>query len=260
MYPAKNKGKILEMIHSSWFLHHDSFRQASLHSEFRLLCFPHSGGGASIFRKWSTYLPNTFEVYPVQLPGRENRFREPLLQSMESVIEELWPQVIPLLDKPLALFGHSLGALIVFELAKKIEANRIQQKVILFVSACLPPAYIDHSFPLHTLNNEEFIVQLNSYGAMPKQLLENREALNLLLPCLRADFSIFETYSCSTHFPMQMPIIAIGGDNDALVDSNRLLDWQNYTSGLFETHLFPGGHFYYYHEAQELCKKIELFF
>ena len=175
---------------------------------------------------------------------------------MDRVINELWPHILPLLDKPIALFGHSLGALVAFELAKKIEASQIQQKVILFISACLTPDSIDHSSPLHVLSDEAFIHQLSNYGAMPQQLLENPEALRLLLPRLRADFSIFETYSCRAHLPIKMPIVVFGGKEDDLVPWDQLLAWQKYSEGLFDAHIFSEGIFTTVILLQKFARKL----
>lgn len=241
---------------SSWFPYNQINNSQQQITKGRLFCFPHSGGVASIFRKWQSYMPTTLEVYPVQLPGRETRFAEQPLHSLQSVLEALWPHILCLLDRPVALFGHSLGALIAFELAKQIETRCPHQKIFVFVSACSAPQYLDHRFPLHNLSDDEFILQLKSYGAMPKQLLENREALELFLPRLKADFKIFETYSSpNTH--IHSPLVAFGAEQDELIDKQHWAGWQWCTSGFFDQCVFSGGHFYYQQSGEQLCKQID---
>lgn len=240
---------------SVWFpFNHNDLSDREFKS--RLFCFPHSGGGASIFRKWQGYISPSCAVFPVQLPGRESRFSETPFTSMKDLLDALWPQILPLLDRPIAFFGHSLGALIAFEMVKKIERAECEQKMILFVSACASPQDLDFSTPLHTLPEEEFIERLKSYGAMPKQLLENKEILTLLVPRLRADFSILETYIPNTE-SIRAPIIAFEALDDELISHDQIIGWKHFTSNYFNLSSFPGGHFYYRQMIEPLSHQID---
>lgn len=219
----------------------------------RLFCFAHSGGVASIFRNWQSYFPDDIEVYPVQLPGRENRFNEPFITSLANLSEELKHVVEPFLETPLILFGHSLGAVIAYELAKKLQGSC--KKMQLFVSSCSAPHCLLHESPLHQLSDNEFIQSLKSYGGMPKQLLENEEALKILLPRLKADFTLFETYKCTASL-LDIPLVALGGKKDDLVSEKNLNAWESYTNSSFNIHFFSGGHFYYQIETEAVCQMI----
>lgn len=237
---------------SSWF----PYNRFLSPPEARLFCFAHSGGVASIFRSWQNYFPPSVEVCPVQLPGRETRFSDPLIFSMDELVKKLVPQILPLSNLPIAFFGHSLGALIAFELAKKIKEIHPSQELSVFLSACCAPDRLRHLTKLHLLPEEAFVKELASYGAMPRALLENKDALRVLLPRLRADFSIFETY-CPIACTIDAPILAFGGLEDDLVPLEDLKAWERYTAKSFSSYFFPGGHFYYLEASMALCNKIE---
>jgi medium-chain acyl-[acyl-carrier-protein] hydrolase len=236
-----------------WFPYNQNITSSTA---IRLFCFPHLGGGASIFRNWKHHFPSNIEVYPVQLPGRETRFSEPLITSMEELVDHLSTVLFSFFDLPMGFFGHSLGALVALELVRKIERTKRSPKLTLFLSASLPPDQVEKSIPIYDLPEKEFIFHLEKYGAMPRQLIENQEALKLILPRLRADFKILNTYQFSRSILIHTPICVFGGEKDHTIPPSSLATWKAYTTGAFSSHLFSGGHFYYQEAVPELGKKI----
>jgi medium-chain acyl-[acyl-carrier-protein] hydrolase len=213
-------------------------------ARLRLLCLPHAGGGASSFRGWADALPPEVEVCPVQLPGRENRIAEPAFDRVPPLTEALADAVEPLLSLPFALFGHSNGALIGFELARTLRARGRPGPVHLFASGRRAPDVSLNRPPTHHLPDAELLADLQELGGIPPQLLEHPELLAVLLPTLRADVAIHETYAFQEQPPLAFPITAYGGLADPRTPLASLEAWGRHTAGPFVTRLFPGGHFY----------------
>ena len=214
----------------------------STEAHLRLFCFPYAGGGASIFSGWSKALPSSVEVCTVQLPGRENRLGEIPLTHMPDLVEQLSVALGPWLDKPFALFGHSLGALIAFEWLRCLPPR--YQPVHFFLSAC-PAPETPRPAPLHSLPDGEFIDALqNRYQQIPQAILQDPEMMGLFLPVLRADFTLYETYTYVAGMPLACPVCAFGGLQDHLSNRAQLTAWHPYTSSVFTQRMFPGGHFF----------------
>jgi medium-chain acyl-[acyl-carrier-protein] hydrolase len=209
-----------------------------------LFCLPHAGGGASAFRGWADALPADVEVCPVQLPGRENRLAEPAFDRLEPLVQALADVADPWLDLPFAIFGHSNGALIGFELARLLRARGRPGPLHLFASGRRAPDLPADRGLTHQLPEEEFLSTLQELGGLPPALLEHRELLELLVPALRADTAIHETYVFAEEAPLACPITAYGGLSDPRVAREQLEAWGRHTSGGFVARIFPGGHFY----------------
>jgi medium-chain acyl-[acyl-carrier-protein] hydrolase len=160
----------------------------------RLFCFPYAGSGASIYRTWGEELPDTVEICPVQLPGRENRYVEPLYSRFEPLIEALCNGLKPLLDLPYALFGYSMGAFIAFELARTLRWRGDCGPKRLFISARRGPRLPDTRQAISELPDAEFIQQLDTYEGTPKDVIKDSEIMACYLSTLRADFKLCETY------------------------------------------------------------------
>jgi medium-chain acyl-[acyl-carrier-protein] hydrolase len=213
-------------------------------AELRLFCIAHAGGGASAFRGWADALPAEVEVCPVQLPGRENRVAEPGFDRLAPLVQTLADVFESFRSAPFALFGHSNGALIGFELARELRARGRPGPVHLFASGRRAPDLPSDRPITHHLPDDEFLAELQTLGGLPQQLLEHRELLELLLPTLRADVAIHETYEFREQAPLDCPITAYGGLSDPRVSREQLQAWRRHTSGPFLARLFPGGHFY----------------
>jgi medium-chain acyl-[acyl-carrier-protein] hydrolase len=221
-----------------------SYRQSGPKTRLRLFCFPYAGAGALIFRTWSDALPPDVEVCPVQLPGRGTRLAERPFTRLSPLVEALAQALAPILDRPFAFFGHSLGALVSFELARQIRRQYGVHPVRFFVSAGRAP-HIPHRVPpIHTLPDKEFLTELHRLNGTASELLDHEELMEIMLPLLRADFALYETYVYLAEPPLDCPISAFGGLQDHRVCKSDLEAWRAHTSGSFSLRMFPGDHFF----------------
>ncbi len=213
-------------------------------ARLRFFCLPYAGGGAAAFRTWSNDLPAEIEVCPIQLPGRENRFQEPRFTALLPLVQELGAVMRPYLDMPCAFFGHSMGALIAFELGRYLREQLGSLPLHLFVSAHGAPQLPNPTTAIYDLPDAEFIERLRSLNGTPGEVLAHAELMQILLPLLRADFSIVGTYMYSSELPLACPITAFGGLQDESVTQDELTAWREQTSGSFALHMFTGEHFF----------------
>jgi len=225
-------------IISQWISNLDS------QSTFRLFCFPYAGGGTSIFRTWQDMLPPDVTVCPVKLPGRENRLAEPPFTRISLLVRGMAHALRPFLNCPFAFFGHSMGALISFELARQLRRQKAPEPIYLFVSAQQAPQIPDLTPPLHPLPEADFIEQMRRLNGTPEAILQNTELMRIMLPMLRADFAMCETYMYQEEEPLSCPISVFGGQQDGEVSYNSLAAWRNQTSSTFTLRLLPGTHFF----------------
>ena len=225
-------------------------------AHLRLFCFPYAGGGASAFCSWAEGLPSSVELCPIQLPGRENRLSEPPFTRLLPLVQALARAIQPHLDKPFAFFGHSMGATIAFELARRLQEQGRPTPLCLIVSGGRAPHLPDPDPPIHHLPEEEFIAELRRFNGTPDAVLQHAELLQLLLPLLRADLAMHETYEYVVGEPLECPVFALGGYGDDLVDYQALAAWQEQTSGPFAQHMFPGDHFFLRSEQESLLRTI----
>lgn len=239
---------------SSWF----PFARVRTAARARLVCFPYAGGGATVFREWQSQLAAPIEVLAVQLPGRENRFREAPLESAAELVEALLPQLAGRLDLPLALFGHSLGAQLAFELARRLADERPEARVLrVFLSACGAP-HVPKPELLHLLPDAALEGALARMGGTPAAILGDRTLLGLFAPALRADLRMSETYAPPAGTRLALPITILGGESDGEVALDRLQAWAELTRGPSELRLLPGGHFYLRESRAQLLDLIGL--
>jgi len=216
----------------------------SRHARLRLFCFPYAGGGAQTYRTWPHNLPDTVEVCAVELPGRGRRLREPPYYQLSSMVSDLLLALCPYLDKPFAFFGHSMGALISFELARMLRQRGWPEPAQIFVSARRSPQIPDIDPPTYNLPEDEFIAEIRRLNGTPHEVLEHPELLQLLIPILRADFAVCQTYAYVPDLPLSCPITAFGGRQDLDVLSEHLEAWREHTLSAFALHLLPGDHFF----------------
>lgn len=209
-------------------------------AQLRLFCFPYAGGGASVFYQWLSELPWYIETCPVQLPGRENRLREPPIAQLELIVQALAQAIPPYLDMPFAFFGHSLGALTSFELARRLDPGPLH----VFISAHRAPHMPNSSLPIRHLPDAEFIQQLACLKGIPQEVAQNSELLEICLPVLRADLTAYETYKYTARAPLNCPISAFGGVEDREVSREQLEAWREQTHAAFALRMFPGDHFF----------------
>ena len=222
----------------------------------RLFCLPYAGGGSSLFRSWSKGLPQNLELCAVQLPGRENRIREQPFRHISGLIQILTEIIESYLNLPYAIFGHSVGAIVAFELARRIRKLYGLSPTHLFVSARSAPHIPPREAPIHRLPDAAFIEELRLYEGIPELLLREKELMQLLLPAIRADFAINETYVYSAEEPLECPISVFGGLQDLKVSSNYLTPWREHTRMAFSQHMFPGNHFFLQSSQELLLQAI----
>lgn len=225
-------------------------------AQVRLFCFPHAGGSVPTFHSWIPDLPEEIELCVIQLPGRGARFRERPYVQMADLIEKLAELILPKLDKTYSFFGHSLGALISFELARNLRDTTEEQPSTLFVSSCKGPNLLPENPGIHDLPDKSFIAEIERYKGTPAAVLDNQELLTLMLPILRADFALIDSYRYVDDLPLSCPIVAIGGRDDELIDLKSLSEWQNQTTGRFTLNLLPGDHFYINNSRQSLLEVL----
>jgi medium-chain acyl-[acyl-carrier-protein] hydrolase len=204
-------------------------------------------------------LPKEIAICPVQLPGRENRLQEKPFSDLPSLLEALLPALLPYLDMPYAFFGHSMGALVGFELARVLASRGSPiQPTHLFLSGRSAPQWPDSDPPSSQLPEPEFIEKLRTLNGTPEAVLENQELLCLLLPLLRADFALCETYCYLPTVPLYCPLTVFGGLSDKDVPRESLNAWREVVSGPFKLRLFPGDHFFLLKEQASLLHVLVL--
>lgn len=222
-----------------------------------LFCIPHAGGGATAFRRWSDALAPALDVRVLQLAGREARFREPLAQTLDAVVADLWRAAEPHLHGRFALYGHSMGGVLAFELAHLIRERTGREPVRLFVSASQAPQHRQVRGPLTELTDAGFIAELTRrYNGMPAAILQDADFMASLMPALRADFGILERYRCAERALLQCPISAFGGTADAIVAPSSLAGWADQTTGAFSLDMIEGEHFFLQEQRVRLADAI----
>lgn len=224
-------------------------------ASLRLFCFPYAGGAASIFRNWADHLPADIELCPVQLPGRGARIREAPFARVPRLITALYQELLPYLDKPFVFFGHSLGALLSFELARKLSQDCQLEPLHLFVSGRSAPQLPDTRPTTYSLPDEEFVKELRRLNGTPAEVLDQPELLQLIAPTLRADFELCETYEHLTAPPLKCSITALGGLYDEDVPREKLEPWREHTSASFSLKMLPGDHFFL-HSSESMLLQI----
>lgn len=226
--------------HTRWFIPYYGSRRPSQ----RLFCFPYAGAGASVFSKWRSHFPDEVEICAIQLPGREGRLREPLFSDLPALIEELSPALKAYFDLPFAFFGSSMGAMVAFELARHLRDKCAPLPQSLIVAASPAPTVRCTIPKTSMLSDEEFITHLQELGGTSDGVARHSELMHLILPGIRADFRITETYNYVEGPPLALPIVSIHGANDAQVRDADQREWSAQTSVLFRHYSVPGGHFF----------------
>jgi surfactin synthase thioesterase subunit len=221
-----------------------AYREVNPRARLRMFCFPYAGGGASAYRGWAASLPSTLEVCPVQLPGRESRLREQPFTDSALLIQAIADALAPFFDMPFVFFGHSMGGMISFELARELRRRGKALPLHLFVAGRRAPDVPPREKPIHDLPEPEFIEELRKLKGTPEEVLQHAELMKLLSPVLRADFAVNETYVLTEEEPLQAGISAFGGLGDEEVTREDVDRWRQYTSGRFRLRMLPGDHFF----------------
>lgn len=235
-----------------WFPWPGTNPQGSL----RLFCFPFAGGGASVFRNWFQDLPPEIDVRPVQLPGRERRLMEMPYDHLDPLVAAVERALLPHLTMPFAFFGHCLGALIAFELSRRLRALYGIQPAWLFVAAHRAPHLPDRFAPSHRLPDAEFVAELRRRNGTREEVLANPGAMRLVLPLLRADFAVCETYLYRPRKALDCPITVFSGIADPSVVPEELESWAEHTSGPCNVCILPEDHFFIQTARSQLLQRL----
>ncbi|MDQ8728325.1 alpha/beta fold hydrolase [Bradyrhizobium sp. LHD-71] len=221
----------------------------------RLLCLPYSGGSAMLYARWRRLLPSWIDVQPVEWPGRGVRMDEPLATDPLQLASQLASELHPNIDRPYALFGHSLGALIAFELAHSLLDRCAPAPLVLFASGTEAPAVRDGSRWRQPLSDAALLKELRGLRGTPDEALSNDEIMRMALPVLRADFLMCGAYVHRERRPLPCPIHVFGGDDD---DTSRasLEAWKRETAAGFALDILQGHHFFIHTQQAEMLSLI----
>ena len=217
-------------------------QRAAPDAELALVCIPPAGGGAAGFHRWGAVVGDDIEVYGTALPGRERRFAEPACSSMTAVADPL-AEAVAALPLPVVLFGHSMGGLIGLEIAHRLTAAG-RPPAALIVAGSQAPARRLHRISLSTMDDDRLVAWLADLGGLPVELLDDRHVLSVLLPTLRADLLLCETYQYRAAAPLACPVHAFAGTDDPFVTVRDMRGWADVTTGAFHQQELSGGHFF----------------
>jgi medium-chain acyl-[acyl-carrier-protein] hydrolase len=222
----------------------------------RMFCFPYAGGNEVIFHQWGHNLP-TVEVYSARLPGRGRRIDEAPFTQLTPLVEAIAGAIVPLLDREFSFFGHSMGAVIAFELAQLLRREHGLSPAHLFVSGRNAPHTPERRPPTYHLPDADIIEDLRRLNGTPPEVLEDPEFRKLLMRVVRADFELIQTYKYSPQPPLDCPITAFGGGRDEDVWHEDIELWRDHTTGVFENvTFFDGNHFFIHTHAQLLFHEL----
>lgn len=247
-----NTNFLKRTVTNSWL----TCAQANRAAKMRLFCFPYAGGSAQLYHKWAASLPATVEVCPIQLPGRGNRMKDPPFHHMTPMVKAVSTAILPYLQKPFCFFGYSMGAIIAFELTRLLQREYGLKPLHLFVAGrTAPQVVIDKPHTYH-LPETEFLESLNDLNGTPKELLANTELMQLMIPLLRADFEVCQTYSFAPSLRLDCPMSVYGGTQDEHVSLDDYEAWKDETTGPFKLTMFDGDHFFIHSHQQQLLQTL----
>ena len=232
---------------NKWLVQLDNLTRADLN----LYCFPYAGGSSNVFRRWPHYVPPGVRVIPVDLPGPGRRLTEAPITDLMDIVMEMGASIGGELCEPFAFYGHSMGALLAFELIHFLGEHALPKPKHLFVSAHLAPHKSADREIIYDLPENDFVERIRDLNGTPTEVLENKELRELFLPLLRADFQVCETYTFHDRPTLSIPITAFCGEDDEDVTPSGMEEWRNHTLESFELNIVAGDHFFLNSEEQK---------
>lgn len=226
-------------------------------ARLHLICLPHAGGLAAAYRPWSAKMPPDVQAIAFEPPGRSLRLRERPVTTMQEMVAEVVTAIAAIATKPRILFGHSLGGYVAYEVARQLQAAQIPPAGLV-ISGAAPPDILAsrQQRGLRHLPDAEFLSAVSRFGGMPPELLEIPDLVSLVLPTLRSDFTVFETWQPAVGHEPTCPALIVSGRDDEDVDYRTLDGWREYVRGPIEIRLFSGGHFYLRNEEQMIIQAM----
>ncbi|MBK1786593.1 thioesterase [Prauserella sp. ASG 168] len=220
-------------------------------SATKLVVLPHAGGSASFYHPMSRALSSEIEVLTIQYPGRQERRGERCLDNIGELADRISEELIPWSGGRLAMFGHSMGAVLAFEITRRLK----EPPVHLFVSGRRAPSR-HRDERVHLLDDQGIIAEMKSMGGTAAAVLADEEVLRMALPAVRGDYRAVETYRCEPDVKVSSPITVLTGDSDPKVTPDEAAAWRGHTTGDVELKVFRGGHFYLVDHAQAICELV----
>lgn len=242
-------------MHSSellWFSISPNLKPPKL----RLFCFPYAGGGGAVYREWHKVLSPEIEVLPIVMPGREKRFSETPFRTMDELVDALMKGLQPFTDVPFAFFGHSLGALISFELSRKVYREWGIQPVRLYVSGKRAPHIVHDQAPIYNLPRDKFLAKLQDLNGTPNEIMQNHDLFEIYELMLRADFEICDTYKFVPGAPVNYPISVFGGLQDIIAE-DQLDAWADLTTSSCKVQMLEGDHFFIHKQQNTILNVVQ---
>jgi len=254
--PEQKINYIATQNQSKWVAHDP---RRNNHYKIRLLCFPFAGGGVAPYFAWINHIRPEIEFLRIQLPGREARLGEAPFTELKPLVKELAIRLKPWMIPPFAFYGHSMGALIAFELIRTLRKAKEPLPIHLFVSSYRAPHLEDPDPVSPNIPETQFVERLQQYEGIPEALVTNSELMEIFMPILRADFNVLNSYEYTEAAPISCPITAFGGSSDPKISWNEILAWQLHTNNRFHSHLFKGGHFFINGVQSEMITFINMY-
>jgi surfactin synthase thioesterase subunit len=226
--------------------------------KIKLFCLPYAGGSAAVYKYWKQYLHDRIELFPIELAGRGSRIGEPFYGSVEEALEDIHRIIISNLEEqPYALFGHSMGSVLVYELAYRIKELGHPYPVHMFISGRYPPGFVSKKKVLYDLPDKEFVDEVFKLGGTPKEVLKSNELMELFLPILRADFRITDTYRhIEKNTKLDCDISVLWGKREKGATIFDVAKWHDYTSKSCKIHMFDGDHFFIHDYKKDVAAII----
>ncbi len=240
------------MLINKWFI----IPKPKSKVDLKLICFPYAGGNSSTYMSWAKYLPENVELIIVQPPGRGSRIFEPIYSDMKSLISDLLWLIPEHLNTPYILLGHSLGSRIAFELMVQLNKLKFPLPLHFIASGSRAPHLASDKKRIFNLPDKEFISELKKLNGTPKDVLENNELMELLLPMLRADFKIAENYCYSGSEIFNCPISLLAGNDDIDITLSMLEGWVDHFTEIKNIYIVSGNHFFIDNNTEAVIQKI----
>jgi medium-chain acyl-[acyl-carrier-protein] hydrolase len=230
---------------STWFFRPKINQRAKIH----LFCFPYAGGNAEIYHSWPDYLPDEIEMIAIQYPGHLKSLGEKPFTRMSALVAAIYDEIKDYFDKPYAFFGHSMGAMITYDLCQYLNSKNAPLPVHIFQAARRAPHIQSIQPALHSMSTAEIISVMRNFSMLPEEIISNDYILQLILPGIIADFEIVETWQYNPQAkPLHVPMTVFCGVNDNQATRNDMEAWRKHTTGEFKIYIYPEQHFFIHHE------------